>query len=122
MTKDKIIVTAGEFDPLTLKDLIFLQKCKKKGDWLIVGVHSDMWMQLCRGGYIHNYNTRHEIIENLKCVDEVFKFNDGDGTACNLLRLIKHCYPLSDIRYLSNQNMHNMPETKIRGITFEVLK
>jgi glycerol-3-phosphate cytidylyltransferase-like family protein len=122
MNKEKIIVTSGEFDPLTIEDLRFLQKCKSRGHWLIVGIHSNIWMTLCRGGYTQPYSERHEIIQNIKCVDEVFKFNDDDGTVCNLLRLVKGCYPLSDITYISNEDMHNMPETRIRGINFEVLR
>lgn len=122
MTKEKVIVTAGEFDPLSIEELRFLQKCKMYGHWLIVGIHSDNWMELCRAGSYQSYGHRHEIIESLKCVDEVFRFNDDDGSVCNLLKLVKLCYPTADITYISNQDMHDMPETKIRGIKFEVLK
>ena len=122
MKKEKIVVTAGEYDPVSINDLHFLQKCKARGHWLIVGLHSDIWMELCRGGYYQKYSDREEIVKNLKCVDEVFKFNDSDGTVCNLLKLVKVCYPDAEITYISNQDMHNMPELKIRGISFEVLK
>jgi hypothetical protein len=52
----------------------------------------------------------------------VFSFNDSDGTVCQLLKIIKICYPYSDITYVSDMDMHNMPETKIPGITFETMK
>jgi bifunctional ADP-heptose synthase (sugar kinase/adenylyltransferase) len=39
--REKIIVVCGGFDPLSIEDLYFLRACKRKGDWLIVGVHSD---------------------------------------------------------------------------------
>lgn len=120
--REKIIVVAGEFDPLTIEDIRFLKKARIKGDWLIVGVHSDQFMQLCRGGFVMNLSERKEIVESLKCVNEVFQFNDLDGTVCNLLKLIKFCYPSSDIHFVSDEDMHNMPETKISGITFEVIK
>jgi hypothetical protein len=61
-------------------------------------------------------------MQNIKLVDEIFSFNDSDGTVCQLLKIIKICYPEADITYVSNEDMHNMPETKIRGITFERLK
>lgn len=121
MNPEKIIVTSGIFDPITHKELRFLQKCRQKGDWLIVGVHSDMHIHLTTGILNQNYTTRRDIVENLKCVDEVFNFMDGDGTVCNLLKIVKFCYPLSDITYISDSDMHNMPETKIKGINFEVL-
>jgi len=122
MTKDKIIVTSGDFDPLTVKELHFLKRCRKKGDWLIVGVHSDMSVFMKTNGIYSNCDDRTEILQNINCVDEVLRFNDADGTVCNLLKLVKFCYPQADITYISDRDMHNTPETKIRGITFEVLK
>jgi cytidyltransferase-like protein len=120
--KDKIIITCGLFDPLTIEELHFLKKCKRKGDWLIVGVHSDWWMAWSQGGFMYDYESRREIVENLKIADEVMLFNDSDGTVCQLLKIVKICYPYSDITYISEEDMHNMPETKIRGITFETMK
>ena len=119
---EKIIITTGTFDPLTQKELKLLQRCKRKGDWLVVGVHSDWWMQWAEGGFVQEYDTRREIVKNLRCVDEIFTFNDSDGTVCQLLKLVKICYPYADITYVSDMDMHNMPEQKIKGITFETLK
>lgn len=120
--KEKIVVTIGSFDPLTGEELNFLKRCKSKGDWLVVGVHSDWWMMWAQGGVVQNYETRRDIISNLKIVDEVFSFNDSDGTACQLLKIVKICYPDSDITFVSDMDMHNMPETKIKGINFEKMK
>jgi len=120
--KEKIIVVTGEFDPLDKRELDFLKKCKRKGDWLAVGIHSDWWMMYSLGGYMQNYQTRREILSNVRVVDEIFTFDDSDGTVCQLLKLVKICYPDADITYVSETDMHNMPETKIRGITFETLK
>jgi len=122
MNKEKIIVVSGEFDPLTQKDINFLLQCKQKGDWLIVGVHTDWWMHYTRGGIRQDYKTRREIISNLKMVDEVFAFNDMDGTVCELLKRVKICYDTADITYISEDDMFNMPETRIRGINFETIK
>ena len=119
---DRIIIVTGTFDPLDLHQLNFLKKCKSKGNWLVVGIHSDWWMAWSEGGFVQNYETRRKIIESLKCVDEVFSFNDSDGTVCQLLKIVKICYPNSEITYISEEDMHNMPETKIRGITFETMK
>jgi cytidyltransferase-like protein len=119
---DRIVIVTGTYDPLTLHELNFLKKCKSKGDWLVVGVHSDWWMAWSEGGYVQTYETRRNIIQSLKCVDEVFSFNDSDGTVCQLLKIVKICYPNAEITYISEEDMHNMPEAKIRGITFEVMK
>ena len=120
--KDRIIITCGTFDPLSYDELLYLKKCHHRGEWLVVGVHTDWWMQWSEGGYVQSYETRREIIKSLKYVDEVFAFNDSDGTVCQLLKLVKICYPQADITYISQEDMHNMPETKIKGITFETMK
>lgn len=120
--REKIIVTCSEFDPFTAKDLKFLQKCKSKGDWLIVGIHTDWWLKWCRGGMNDNYASRREIVGSVKFVDEILTFSDMDGTVCQLLKIVKICYPDAQITYISNTDMQNMPETKIKGIKFETME
>ena len=120
--KDKIIIISGCFDPLSNDELLFLKRCHHRGDWLVVGVHSDWWLQWTQGGFVQNYDTRTDIIKALKHVDEVFTFDDSDGTVCQLLKIVKICYPNADITYISQEDMHNMPETKIKGINFETMK
>lgn len=122
LRKDRIIITSGSFDPLSIDELRYLQKCRSKGDWLIVGVHTDWYMMWSLGGVVQNYDSRREILKNLKFVDEIMSFNDSDGTVCQLLKIAKICYPNAEITYISQEDMHNMPETKIRGITFETMK
>jgi cytidyltransferase-like protein len=119
--KDKLIVITGEFNTLTYSDIKYLKTCKSKGNWLIVGLNSDMFLNANRVGEITTFEKRKEILQSLSIVDEVFGYNDLDGTSCNLLKAIKFCYPMSDITFISDIDMHNMPETKIRGITFETL-
>lgn len=121
MTREKIVVIAGNYDNLTIEDLRFIKTCKGKGDWLIVGLHSDMMVHLTSGTIQSNYDTRQEMLQSLKYVDEVFRFNDSDGTYCSLLKSVKLFYPNSDITFITKHDMHNMPETKIRGINFEVI-
>ena len=79
-------------------------------------------MKLLKGDFKNTHEQRKEVIESFPFVDEVFTFNDMDGTSCNLLKLIKMCYPMSNIIYVSQTDMSNMPESRIRGITFETIK
>ena len=120
--QERIIVTCGDFDPLDKSDIDFLKRCKSKGDWLSVGIHSDWFMQYSRGGFVQNYETRREILSHINFVDEIFTFDDTDGTVCQLLKIVKICYPHAKITYVSNEEMINTPETKIRGIIFETMK
>ena len=122
MDKEKIIVVSGEFDPISYDEFKLLKKCKSKCDWLVVGVHSDNYLKLLRNGSKNTHEQRKEILESFPFVDEVFTFNDMDGTSCNLLKLIKMCYPMSNIIFVSKTHTANMPESRIRGITFETIK
>lgn len=119
MTKDKIIVTSGDYDILTVQDVKFLEKCKNLGQWLIVGLNSDMAVYTRNHTLYNTFYERQEVLLGLRSVDEVMCFKDSDGTSCNLLKLVKLFYPQSDITFVSKQNMKDTPEKRIRGINFE---
>jgi len=120
--KEKIAVVSGCYDPLTPNDLNFLKACKCKSDWLIVGLHSDYAVFNKTGTLAFDYQTRRRLIDSIKCVDEVFQFDDSDGTSIQLLKVVKACYPMSQIFYVSEDNMENSPETTVRGVTFVTLR
>jgi glycerol-3-phosphate cytidylyltransferase-like family protein len=123
MTKqEKIAVVSGCYDPLSPNDLNFLKACKSKSDWLIVGLYSDYAVFNKTGTLSFDYKTRRRLLDSIKCVDEVFQFNDLDGTSIELLKIVKVCYPMSQIFYVSEDNMENSPETKIKGVTFVTLR
>lgn len=123
LKKEKIIVTIGAFDPIELFDINFIKKLKTKGDWVIVGVHSDVYLSKYEKGFIQNYNSRSEIVRELKCVDEVLMYNDSDGTACQLLKIVQMCYPYADIIFVSrNGDKETSPEGKMKGIKFLSMK
>lgn len=120
--KETIIVTCSEFDPLTEEELNLLKVCKEKGNWLIVGLYSDWWLTHTRGGFVQKYDTRAEIVKNLKLVDEVFKFDDSDGTVYNLLEIVRTVYHGSNIVFLSDPDTQQMPQKKLKGVKFETVK
>lgn len=120
--QEKMVVTCGTFDPPTVLDADFLAKCKEMGDWLIVGVHSDLWMDKKCGGLINDHDARRTLLEYIGYADEIFSFNDSDGTVRNLLKMVKYIYPHTYITYVSSEDMHDKPEAKIRGITFQTVK
>jgi len=121
MTRDRLIVTAGDYDLLNVDDLDFLEKCKSKGDWLIVGLHSDMQVYMRTNTIFNKYDDRQRLLEGLRTVDEVLRFDDSRGNYCNLLKLIKLVYPQSDITFITKHDLIDTPERKIRGINFEVI-
>ena len=119
--KDSIIVTAGDYDLVTSEELKFLQKCRAKGDWLVVGLHSDMQVYLRCNTIYNNYDERQNLLMGLRPVDEVLRFDDSKGNYCNLLKTVKLIYPNSVITFVTKHDLLDTPERKIRGINFEVI-
>ncbi len=68
-----IVITFGTFDLLHIGHINMLEKCRKYGDKLIVGVSSDKLNYIKKKrNPIFNEQDRMKIIKNIKGVDEVF--------------------------------------------------
>lgn len=67
------VITFGTFDLFHIGHLRILERAKKYGDYLIVGISSDKlnWEKKKKNP-IFSCQERLEIIASLKCVDEVF--------------------------------------------------
>lgn len=86
--KKSIVFTNGCFDILHYGHIMYLQKAKKMGDVLIVGLNSDMSVKMNKGEK-RPFNCEFYRIEQLKaleCVDYVIVFNDK--TPVELLKKI----------------------------------
>jgi glycerol-3-phosphate cytidylyltransferase len=71
--RDNIVITFGTFDLFHIGHLNILNRCKKYGNKLIVGISSDNLNYVKKGRKpIYNENDRMNIIKNIKCVDDVF--------------------------------------------------
>jgi len=67
----KTIITYGTFDMFHIGHLKLLQRLKKMGDKLLVGVSTDEFNTLKNKKTLIPYKHRAEIISNIKCVDLV---------------------------------------------------
>ncbi|HFP4815667.1 TPA: pantoate--beta-alanine ligase [Escherichia coli] len=69
----KRIITFGTFDVFHVGHINIIERAKKLGDYLIVGVSSDELNFSKKKRYpIYNQTDRLKIISSMKCVDEVF--------------------------------------------------
>lgn len=67
----KKIITYGTFDLFHIGHLNLLKRAKQLGDYLMVGVSTDEFNELKgKKSFIH-YQERKEIVEAIRCVDEV---------------------------------------------------
>jgi len=75
-TKRRVVVyTSGNWDLFHIGHLNFLERAKKLGDFLVVGVGTDESVVECRGrSPIIPFEQRCQIIRALRCVDWVVPF------------------------------------------------
>ena len=78
--KKKIVTTNGVFDILHIGHVKYLEKAKKLGDVLIVGVNTDASVKLNKGDKrpINDEKSRIAVLAALESVDYVFLFNEKD--------------------------------------------
>lgn len=67
------IITFGTFDVFHLGHLRILQRAKRMGDKLIVGISTDQLNFSKKSRFpVYNQYERSEIVSNISCVDDVF--------------------------------------------------
>jgi mannose-6-phosphate isomerase-like protein (cupin superfamily) len=98
-----------------------MNSAKTYGNYLIVGVNSDGWLERKKGHAFMPYHERSAVVGNLKAVDEVMQFDDSDGTACDLLEKVKRNYPDQRIIFANggDRTAVNIPEMEVKDIIFK---
>ena len=118
----KFVVVTGGFDPIHSGHIEYIREAAKLGDVLIVGVNSDEWLTRKKGKPFMNWNERSSIVNELRHVDFVLKFDDSDDSACSLLEDLKRSWiGQGDEIIFANggdRNSTNNREAKVEGITF----
>lgn len=116
-----VIVVSGGFDPVHSGHIVLFNSAKTRGDYLIVGLNSDSWLERKKGKAFMPFFERAAIISNLKAVDEVLAFNDDDNTAINLLEIVKSCYPGHQIIFANggDRTATNIFEMEVKDVIFK---
>jgi cytidyltransferase-like protein len=115
-----IVVVSGGFDPVHSGHIKLIKAARTLGDHLIVGINSDEWLARKKGRAFMPWNERLSVLNNLKPVDEVYTFDDEDGTACNLLQQVRAHYPEDRIIFANggDRTQDNIPEMTVSGVEF----
>ena len=115
-----IVVISGGFDPIHSGHIRLIKEARAMGDMLIVGINSDEWLARKKGRAFMPWQERLAVLNNLQQVDEVYTFDDEDGTACHLLDQVRAHYPEARIVFANggDRNVSNIPEMGTPGIEF----
>jgi D-beta-D-heptose 7-phosphate kinase/D-beta-D-heptose 1-phosphate adenosyltransferase len=115
-----IVVVSGGFDPVHSGHIKLIKEARLLGDMLIVGINSDEWLARKKVRAFMPWQERLCVLNNLSNVDEVYTFDDEDGTARHLLEQVRAHYPESKIIFANggDRTQDNIPEMSVPGVEF----
>jgi D-beta-D-heptose 7-phosphate kinase/D-beta-D-heptose 1-phosphate adenosyltransferase len=110
-----IVLVTGGFDPIHSGHIAYFNAAKTLGNMLIVGVNSDEWLVRKKGKAFLDFNERCNIVNNIKSVDAVIGFDDGDGSAKDAIRKVRVQFPSAHIVFANggDRTSKNIPEMDV---------
>jgi len=84
--KRKVVLTYGTYDLLHYGHIRILERAKKLGDYLIVGVSTDEFNSIKGKRSYYDYETRKMMLEAIKYVDEVIPENHWEQKKDDILK------------------------------------
>jgi cytidyltransferase-like protein len=111
----KIVLVTGGFDPIHSGHIAYFKAARTLGDMLIVGLNSDDWLERKKGRAFMPWNERLCIINNLAMVNEVFTFDDEDGSARHFIQQVRAHYPDAELIFANggDRTVDNIPEMDV---------
>lgn len=111
----KIVMVTGGFDPVHSGHIAYFKAARTLGDMLIVGLNSDEWLTHKKGRAFMPWNERLAVINNLIMVDEVYTFDDSDGSAKAFIRQVRAHYPDAELIFANggDRTAKNIPEMDV---------
>ena len=114
----RIVLVTGGFDPLHSGHIAYFKAARILGDMLIVGLNSDEWLERKKGRAFMPWSERFCIVNNLTIVDEVFTFDDEDGSARHFIQQARAHYPNAELIFANggDRTKDNIPEMDVVDI------
>lgn len=118
---EKIVLVTGGFDPVHSGHIAYFKAAKTLGHRLIVGLNSDEWLERKKGRAFMPWNERLCIINNLAMVDEVYTFDDSDGSARHFIQQVRAHYPDAKLIFANggDRTRDNIPEMDVKDHNLE---
>ena len=121
MTKRRIAVLSGGFDPIHSGHLAMFEHARTFADYVIAAVNSDEWLRIKKGRPFMPIEERARIVGALRAVDEVIVgYDDSDNSSCDALEQIKAKYPNDHIIFCNggDRTKENIPEMRVADVEF----
>ena len=83
--KKNLIILSGGFDPVHKGHIRMFKAASELGE-VIVGLNSNQWLIRKKNNFFMPFEERKEILESVKYIGRVYKFNDDDESACDLIK------------------------------------
>lgn len=99
--KKKIVLCHGVFDLVHLGHIKYFKSSKLYGDYLIVSVTADRFVNKGPGRPIFNQNQRLEFLSELKVIDSVFL--SDDESAVKIIKLVRPSFYVKGPDYKNNK-------------------
>lgn len=117
----KIVMATGGFDPVHSGHIAYFKAARALGDMLIVGLNSDEWLERKKGRAFMPWNERLCIVNNLAVVDEVYTFDDEDGSARHFIQQVRAHYPEATLIFANggDRTRENIPEMDVADNNIE---
>ena len=117
----KIVLVTGGFDPIHSGHIAYFKAARTLGNMLIVGLNSDAWLTRKKGRPFMPWAERLCVINNLSMVDEVYTFDDNDGSACHFIQQVRAHYPDAELVFANggDRTADNIPEMSVQDPRLE---
>ena len=117
----KIVLVTGGFDPLHSGHIAYFKAARTLGDTLIVGLNSDEWLERKKGRAFMPWNERLCVVNNLSMVNEVYTFDDADGSARHFIQQVRAHYPDAHLIFANggDRTATNIPEMDVNDSNLE---
>lgn len=118
MSNRTIVITSGYFNPIHSGHIALLTEARTLGDRLIVIVNSDKQVTVKGSKPFLQQDERCNIVQALRCVDDVFLSIDEDGTVSRSLSQIAQNHPECDIIFAKGGDRNSssaMPASELEA-------
>lgn len=110
--ENAVIACSGGFDCLHSGHLNYLRAAAKHGKVLVI-LNTDEWLIRKKGYAFMDWVERRDVLSELKCVYDIVKAKDDDGTVCESLR---HLIDVKMFGKGGDRTSNNTAETYLCGV------